>query len=77
LKWLKNKSIFKKGSYHKRQISNPPTPLPPMFKTAIFRIHRRRYQPNLSKPLTLAVMIIGAYADTGGHGVGRFEIWRL
>jgi len=22
------------GSYHKRQISNPPTPLPPMFKTA-------------------------------------------
>ena len=36
----------KSGSYHKRKISNPPTPLPPMFKTAKFQIHQRRYQPN-------------------------------
>ena len=39
--------IDKLGSYHKRQISNLPTPLPPMFKTAKFEIRRRRYQPNL------------------------------
>jgi len=37
-----------KGSYHKRQISNPPTPLPLMFKTAKFQIRQRRYQPNLT-----------------------------
>jgi len=33
--------------YHKRQISNSPTPLPPMLKTANFQIRQRRYQPNL------------------------------
>jgi len=27
-----------RGSYHKRQISNPSTPLPPVFKTAKFQI---------------------------------------
>jgi len=35
-------------SYHKRQITNPPTPLPPMFKIAKFQIRHRRYQPNLT-----------------------------
>jgi len=29
------------GSYHKRQISNPPTPLPPMFKTAKVQFRQR------------------------------------
>jgi len=37
---------LKKDSYHKRKISNPPTPLPPMFKTAKFQIRQRHYQPN-------------------------------
>jgi len=36
------------GSYHKRQILNPPTSLPPMSKTAKFQIRQRRYQPNLT-----------------------------
>jgi len=35
-------------SYHKRQVSNPPTPLPPMYKTAKFQIRQRRCQPNLT-----------------------------
>jgi len=38
------------GSYHKRQISNPPTPLPPMFKNTKFQTRKRRYQPNLTLP---------------------------
>jgi len=41
------------GSYHKRQISNLPAPLPPMFKPAKFQIRQRRYQPNLTLPLYL------------------------
>jgi len=43
-----------------------------MFKTAKFQIRQGRYQPNL----TFAVMIL-ALMDTGGYGVGGFEIWRL
>jgi len=34
-----------------------------MFKTAKFQIRQHRYQP--------------ALMDTGGYGVGGFEIWRL
>jgi len=46
----KKNSQGNRGNYHKRQISNPPTPLPPMFKTAKFQISQRRYQPNLTLP---------------------------
>jgi len=38
------------GSYHKGQISNPLTMLPPMFETAKFQIRQRRYQPDLTLP---------------------------
>jgi len=38
--------IFGLGSYHKRQILNPRTPLPPMVKSAKFQIRQRSYQPN-------------------------------
>jgi len=34
------------GSYHNRQISNPPTPLQPI--TVKFQICQRHYQPNLT-----------------------------
>jgi len=51
------------GSYHKGQIANPPKPRTSMFKTT-FQIRQHRYQPN--EPLTLAVIIIGAYMGTGG-----------
>jgi len=47
-RFRKNLTFNVLGSYHKRQISNPPTPLPPMFKTAKSQIHYRRYQPNLT-----------------------------
>jgi len=54
--YIKNKPYFVHGftflpplsSFLKRQISNPPTPLPPMFKTAKFQIRLRCYQPNLT-----------------------------
>jgi len=36
------------GSYHKRQISNPPTLLPPMLKSLRFQICQRPCQPNLT-----------------------------
>jgi len=46
--WVKfSVAKSKLGSDHKRPISNPPTPLPPMFKTAKFQICQRCYQPNL------------------------------
>jgi len=64
---------LKKGSYHKRQISNPQTPLPPMFKTAKFLIRQRRYQPNLTLPKHWQLALM----DSGGYSVGGFEIWRL
>ena len=50
MKWFTELAGAFSGSYHKRQISNPPTPLPPIFKTAKFQIHQRqrRFQPNLT-----------------------------
>jgi len=54
------------GSYHKRRISNPPTPLPPLFKPPNFKSTNAATNltsPNLIEPLILMVM------DTGGYGV--------
>ena len=57
--------LYVSGSYHKRQISNPPAPLPPVFKTAKFHIRQRRYHqcsklPNFN-PANAATILTQPY----------------